>query len=88
MVQAELEARGGQPMTLTAAAAPRQVTMSAAINRALRDAMTADGDVVVFGEDVGTLGGVFASPTASPATSARTAASTPRSPRPASSASP
>ena len=36
-----------------------QVTMSAAINRALRDAMTADPDVVVFGEDVGTLGGVF-----------------------------
>jgi pyruvate dehydrogenase E1 component beta subunit len=33
--------------------------MSGAINRALRDAMTADGDVVVFGEDVGTLGGVF-----------------------------
>jgi 2-oxoisovalerate dehydrogenase E1 component beta subunit len=36
-----------------------QVTMSGAINRALRDAMTADADVVVFGEDVGTLGGVF-----------------------------
>jgi 2-oxoisovalerate dehydrogenase E1 component beta subunit len=37
----------------------RQVTMSGAINRALRDAMTADANVVVFGEDVGTLGGVF-----------------------------
>src|SRR5450631_1058674 len=54
-------------MTLTAAAhaagapasSPQQLTMSAAINRALRDAMTADADVVVFGEDVGTLGGVF-----------------------------
>ena len=54
-------------MTLTAqpAAEPvapvagQQVTMSGAINRALRDAMTADPDVVVFGEDVGTLGGVF-----------------------------
>jgi pyruvate dehydrogenase E1 component beta subunit len=54
-------------MTLTAAAhaagapasARQQVTMSGAINRALRDAMTADADVVVFGEDVGTLGGVF-----------------------------
>jgi len=57
-------------MTLTTAAhsgipapapapAPQQVTMSAAINRALRDAMTADPDVVLFGEDVGTLGGVF-----------------------------
>jgi 2-oxoisovalerate dehydrogenase E1 component beta subunit len=33
--------------------------MSGAINRALRDAMSEDGDVVVFGEDVGTLGGVF-----------------------------
>ena len=39
--------------------APPQVTMSGAINRALRDAMTVDADVVVFGEDVGTLGGVF-----------------------------
>jgi 2-oxoisovalerate dehydrogenase E1 component beta subunit len=42
-----------------AAPKPSQVTMSGAINRALRDAMTADADVVVFGEDVGTLGGVF-----------------------------
>ena len=52
-------------MTLTASPetgaspAAQQVTMSGAINRALRDAMTADADVVVFGEDVGTLGGVF-----------------------------
>ena len=50
-------------MTLTATPhttpAPKQVTMSGAINRALRDAMTLDDDVVVFGEDVGTLGGVF-----------------------------
>jgi pyruvate dehydrogenase E1 component beta subunit len=38
---------------------PLQVTMSGAINRALRDAMTADDNVVIFGEDVGTLGGVF-----------------------------
>jgi len=41
------------------APAPKQITLSGAINRALRDAMTADADVVVFGEDVGTLGGVF-----------------------------
>jgi len=35
------------------------VTMAQALNAALRDALTADEDVVVFGEDVGTLGGVF-----------------------------
>lgn len=43
----------------TCAPPPQLVTMSGAINRALRDAMTADADVVVFGEDVGALGGVF-----------------------------
>jgi len=43
----------------TPAPAPQLVTMSGAINRALRDAMTADADVVIFGEDVATLGGVF-----------------------------
>ena len=35
------------------------LTMAGAINHALRDAMAADDDVLVFGEDVGTLGGVF-----------------------------
>lgn len=35
------------------------VTMSAALNHALRDAMEADPRVLVFGEDVGRLGGVF-----------------------------
>jgi 2-oxoisovalerate dehydrogenase E1 component beta subunit len=39
------------------AAAP--VTMAAALNRALADSLAADQRVVVFGEDVGTLGGVF-----------------------------
>lgn len=34
-------------------------TMGQALNQALRDAMTADDDVLMFGEDVGTLGGVF-----------------------------
>jgi 2-oxoisovalerate dehydrogenase E1 component beta subunit len=35
------------------------VTMTAALNAALRDAMAEDVNVVVFGEDVGPLGGVF-----------------------------
>jgi pyruvate dehydrogenase E1 component beta subunit len=35
------------------------VTMVQALNTALRDAMAADNRVLVFGEDVGTLGGVF-----------------------------
>jgi 2-oxoisovalerate dehydrogenase E1 component beta subunit len=34
-------------------------TMAQALNAALRDALTEDDTVVVFGEDVGTLGGVF-----------------------------
>jgi 2-oxoisovalerate dehydrogenase E1 component beta subunit len=36
-----------------------KLSMAQALNRALRDAMTADESVVVFGEDVGALGGVF-----------------------------
>ena len=39
------------------AAAP--VTMAAALNTALADSLAADQRVLVFGEDVGTLGGVF-----------------------------
>jgi 2-oxoisovalerate dehydrogenase E1 component beta subunit len=35
------------------------ITMAAALNRALADSLAADPRVVVFGEDVGTLGGVF-----------------------------
>ena len=35
------------------------VTMAGALNRALRDAMAEDDRVVVYGEDVGPLGGVF-----------------------------
>lgn len=36
-----------------------KLTMAQALNRALRDAMAEDGSVLVFGEDVGPLGGVF-----------------------------
>ncbi len=42
-----------------AAAPDTSMTMVAAINRALHDAMAADDKVLVFGEDVGALGGVF-----------------------------
>ena len=37
----------------------RPVSIAGALNAALADALTEDPDVVVFGEDVGTLGGVF-----------------------------
>ncbi|OLE28696.1 MAG: alpha-ketoacid dehydrogenase subunit beta [Catenulispora sp. 13_1_20CM_3_70_7] len=36
-----------------------EISLAQAVNRALRDAMTADEKVGVFGEDVGVLGGVF-----------------------------
>ena len=36
-----------------------KISMAQALNQALRDAMTADETVVMFGEDVGALGGVF-----------------------------
>jgi len=38
---------------------PAGLTMAAALNHALRDAMSADDRVLVLGEDVGPLGGVF-----------------------------
>src|ERR1700759_2652747 len=46
-----------------AAPAPAEpVTMAGALNRALADALAADRGVVVFGGDVGSLGGVFRFP--------------------------
>jgi 2-oxoisovalerate dehydrogenase E1 component beta subunit len=41
------------------AAGPQPVTMAKALNSAMSDAMRADESVLVFGEDVGMLGGVF-----------------------------
>ena len=58
-----------RPVATTARPAPagrpsasqdtRPVTMAAALNSALADALASDPSVLVFGEDVGTLGGVF-----------------------------
>ena len=45
--------------TLDGAAQSTEISLAQAVNRALRDAMKADEKVVVFGEDVGVLGGVF-----------------------------
>jgi 2-oxoisovalerate dehydrogenase E1 component beta subunit len=38
---------------------PQPVTMAGALNQALSDALLADDRVLIFGEDVGPLGGVF-----------------------------
>ncbi|HCG57591.1 MULTISPECIES: alpha-ketoacid dehydrogenase subunit beta [Brevibacterium] len=39
--------------------APASVTMTKALNQALRDSLREDENVLIFGEDVGRLGGVF-----------------------------
>ncbi|MGP0224852.1 alpha-ketoacid dehydrogenase subunit beta [Paenarthrobacter sp. NCHU4564] len=41
------------------ATGPQSITMAKALNTAMADAMRADTSVLVFGEDVGMLGGVF-----------------------------
>ena len=64
------------------------VTMAGALNAALADSLAADERVLVFGEDVGTLGGVFRMTDGLAAASASIASSTCRSPSPASSALP
>ena len=47
------------PQTVPAVPPVATVTMAQALNRALRDALAADDSVLLFGEDVGRLGGVF-----------------------------
>jgi pyruvate dehydrogenase E1 component beta subunit len=47
------------PMAPAAASAPASLSIAGALNAALRDALADDPSVVVFGEDVGPLGGVF-----------------------------
>ena len=64
------------------------LTMAQAINRALHDAMAADERVLVFGEDVATLGGVFRVTEGLSETFGAHGVSTPRWPSPRSSASP
>ena len=44
---------------MTATVAQATVTMAGALNRALADELRADERVLIYGEDVGTLGGVF-----------------------------
>ncbi|WP_436534184.1 alpha-ketoacid dehydrogenase subunit beta [Actinoplanes sp. HUAS TT8] len=44
---------------MTTTVAHEKLSMAQALNQALRDAMTEDPTVVMFGEDVGPLGGVF-----------------------------
>ena len=49
----------GDRVAAAAEPAVTTMTMAQALNRALADSLADDPDVLVFGEDVGTLGGVF-----------------------------
>jgi 2-oxoisovalerate dehydrogenase E1 component beta subunit len=60
--------------------------MAKALTSGLRAAMERDPKVMLMGEDIGKLGGVFRITEGCKRTSARTGSSTPRSPKPASSA--
>ena len=44
---------------MTSAGTPQTITLAKALNQGLRAAMEADPKVIVMGEDVGRLGGVF-----------------------------
>jgi 2-oxoisovalerate dehydrogenase E1 component beta subunit len=48
-----------RPSTGLRSVTSKQVTIAGALTAALRDALEADPNVVIFGEDVGPLGGVF-----------------------------
>ena len=73
--------------TRTPAGAPT-VTMAAALNRALAGALRDDETVLVFGEDVAALGGVFRVTDGLAAAFGEARVFTPRWPSPGSSAPP
>ena len=52
-------ARAHQPASAAARVEPTALTMAAALNAGLRRAMRADEKVLLMGEDIGRLGGVF-----------------------------
>ena len=59
MAASTTETRTGTAGEMPEAVGPQPLTFAKALNTALADEMAADPTVVVFGEDVGPLGGVF-----------------------------